>query len=136
MKAFVSAQAGVAVLIDRGAMQSITLDDDTLVQRQESDLPVLFNGVSDLRQVDCRSTNELSMELESAWAKDRALHLVIIVLDQEEERDLRNDAAECLEELITKPGVRDFIANRLYSVPLPAVVEVDDALNITRHERL
>jgi len=64
--------------------------------------------------------------LEIAWRRDRALQMTLILLDQNEEEDLRKEAAECLENLVASEGDRERLADIMYSSPLP------DAADITK----
>lgn len=130
MKALISGQAGIAVLADGGHFLSFTLDEITPSEWQNQDLSWLFGACSDVRSIDCDSREQLLAELELAWQQDRSLHLTLLLLNSQEESDIRRDAAECLDEFLSKSLVEDFVANRLYSKPLPDQADLPGAMAI------
>lgn len=127
MKAFVSGQAATAVMIDEENIHSIGLDALHPIERRASDLPILFHGSSDVRSVVCDSKEELLAELELEWQKDRSLHLSLLLLDAQEDRDVRKEATACIEDFFSADVVREFVANRLYSAPLPDQADIEGA---------
>src|SRR5437879_2911409 len=104
MRAFISGQAAVAVLFEGDRVRSFELDARP-VERERSAVPALFRDSSDVRSVECDSERQLLIELEKAWQNDRSLHLTLLLLDAEEDRDVRKDAAECLEDLLSERAV-------------------------------
>ncbi len=62
--------------------------------------------------------------LEIAWRRDRALQMTLILLDRNEEEDVRKEAAECLEDLLASEEDRERLADVMYSSPLPNTADV------------
>ena len=129
MKAIISGQAAVAVFFDGEKMWSVNLDNlDKKIRCSESDLRFLFAGVTDLVELEDVTEEEALKELEQAWKKDRAMHLILILLDNEEAEETRQLAAECLEEFLPDSEVEEFVFNRMYAAPLPNEADLPGAM--------
>lgn len=113
MKALISGQAGVAVLIEEDHLSSLHVDETEATPLNEEDLPYLLADTTDLSQLEDTTIDAVSVALELAYQKDQSLHLILILLDREADPEVRRLAAECLEESFTNPEVFNFIRNRL-----------------------
>lgn len=78
------------------------------------------------------SFEEVRNELNLAWRKDRALHLILILLDSKSPDEGRDQSAECLEGLVCDDAVYRFIEYRFFVAPLPGTADVEGALAIAR----
>jgi tetratricopeptide (TPR) repeat protein len=67
---------------------------------------------------------EAIKHLEIAWRRDRALQMTLILLDRNEKEDVREKAAECLDDLLTTEEDRERLADVMYSSPLPKTADV------------
>jgi len=128
MKALISGQAGIAVLIDGGEYSSIEVHSLESVPRAAHDVVYLVGDAGDLVELDGISSDEATRELETAWLKDRSLHLALIALDRESANENRRSAVTCLSDLLKDTSATDFVKNRLYAAPLPASADLPGAL--------
>jgi len=134
--ALISGQAEVAVLIEPDSMRRFHVDDpETLVPCARSDVPYLFANVDDVVRLSATTHDAARRELERLWQQDRGMHLLLILLDREEEQDTRREAAECLEDLLgieAVEAVETFLGDRLYARPLPAQGDPAAACRLAR----
>jgi tetratricopeptide (TPR) repeat protein len=130
MKALVSGQAGVAVLLEGSSVSSLHMDSAQLVPRSQADIVHLLGDASDIIELDGSDTKAATTALRLAWEKERALHLVLILLDTEADIEARTLSAECLEEFLTNPLVLEFVEDRLYVAPLPARADLTGAMRL------
>jgi tetratricopeptide (TPR) repeat protein len=137
VKALISGQAAAAVLIDSGRFYSLTLDQpDRVTERTEWEVAHLLADAGDILQIENAPQSRILEELEVAWEKDRGLQLFLILLDPREEIETRVTAAECLDEFLSSSVVQEFLANRLYSAPLPAEADVIGAKGLCLQQHL
>jgi len=130
MRALISGQAGIAVLIDGEACSSIEAHSSEPVLRAARDVAHLLSDAGDLFELEGISKDDAVRALEAAWLKDRSLHLALIALDRESASENRQSAVECLSELLKDSPVRDFVRNRLYAAPLPPSADLRGALHL------
>ncbi|MBI3671134.1 MAG: hypothetical protein HY237_15305, partial [Acidobacteria bacterium] len=135
MKALISGQAGVAVLFDGECVSSLRVGSPVEVPLSESEILCVLGDASDLAQLDEINRDAAATELELAWRKDRSLHLALILLDGEADREARQLSTECLQEFIGDPNVLEFILDRLYSAPLPLRADLLGALLLAERVR-
>jgi tetratricopeptide (TPR) repeat protein len=128
MRALVSGQAGLAVLIEKDDVYSVHIAAPDPVPRSAADIPYLLADVNDVVEIPEATPQKAAVALDLSWRQDRALHLILILLDREADDDTRRIAAECLEEFACDPAVADFVCNRLYSGPLPDSADMVGAL--------
>ncbi len=128
MKALVSGQAGVAVLIEGSGILSLHFDSDARVPRSSNDIPYLLDGAFDVLELEASSVEEVSAALDLAWRKDKSLHMTLILLDGEADSEAREIAAATFEELFADREVVDYVCNRLDSTPLPELADLLGAL--------
>jgi tetratricopeptide (TPR) repeat protein len=120
MEAIFSGQAGTLAFLHGAEAQVIRVTDvDIEFTIPREGAAYLFQGCNDIVVETEISEKDARARFEAAWENDRALRLLLIALDVEEENELRCEAAECLEEILPDAGVRIFIENRLYSQILP-----------------
>jgi hypothetical protein len=120
LDAIYSGQAGIMALLE-GAEARVRraedFDSEYMIGREG--VSYLFQGCTDIVIVKGAREDALRADFLDAWEADRALRLLLISLDAEEDRNLRAEAADCLENLLAKTTTRIFIENELYSRMLP-----------------
>ena len=124
MKALVSGQAGIAVLIEGGRVSFLHLDSPQPIPRSKADIPHLFADATDVVELPQTTVEKAGAALDLSWRQDRALHLILILLDREADDGARRIAVECLEEFLADSEVSAFVCNRLYSAPLPDLADM------------
>jgi hypothetical protein len=128
-----SGQAGVMALLEGAEARIHRVDDfDSELKTARENVSYLFLGCTDVVLVRGAQENTLRPRFEEAWRSDRALRLFIISLDPEEDRGLREEAADCLEDLLRSSSIRVFIENEFYSRGLPEDTDCDLLLNTER----
>ena len=70
------------------------------------------------------SVQQIIHKLEQAWRRDRALQLILILIDPEEDAETRTMAVECVEHHFVFDEIQDFVADRLYCAQLPSSIEL------------
>jgi tetratricopeptide (TPR) repeat protein len=132
MKALLSGQTGVAVCIEDEELHSINVSSpDSWTARNEWELPYIFADAPDIIELDNISRLEVLEELHFEWAKDRSLQLILILLDIGEEAQTRFEAAECLDSLLKRDEVKEYVENHLYSSPLPSRADLSSAIKLS-----
>ena len=131
MKALVSGQAGLAIVKagDRFRVFS-TETSETYVDIPDTDGRLCFGNLNDLTEFDAGSVEDLVEEIRVRQSSDRALQLALILLDREEPQQVRSEAAECLRILFSTTGVITYVANRLYSAPMPDAADLERAIEL------
>jgi len=135
MKALISGQAGIAVLIDGSRVRSVDIDSPDPIERSGEDIPYLFGEASDVTELSSTNLESTLAALELSWRQDRALHLVLILLNRNGDREARQMSAECLEEFLPDRAVHEFVCNRLYSAPLPPSADLVGSLLISERAK-
>ena len=130
MRAFISGQAGIAVLIDGEEYSSIEVHSAESVPRTANDLAYLVGDAVDLVEIEGVSKDDAARKLDVAWRKDRGLQLALIAIDGEAARENRLRSARCLIDLLIDPQIIDFVRNRLYAAPLPSTADFRGALTL------
>ena len=133
MNALVSGQAGIAVLIQGNEVSFIDLEargPDRL--SSPSDVSYLLAGATDVVEINRTERKEVLARLKVAWRFDRALQLTLISLDRSDSRENRTLCIECLGEFFRDSEVCDYVANRLYSAPLPPGSDIQTALSLAQ----
>jgi tetratricopeptide (TPR) repeat protein len=133
VKALISGQAGVAILLEGSAVYSIDIDStDDLVRREHADIRLLVGEAQDAYWLRGKTQDEVVAELGVAWRRDRSLQLFLMALDPEEDDEFRAEAAECLDDLLSGERDREQLASVMYSSPLPNPEAAEEALAFGR----
>jgi tetratricopeptide (TPR) repeat protein len=132
VKAIISGQAGVAILVHDGNVYTIDVDSDQPVECELADMSHLIGEARDAYWLRDTSRERVVIELEDAWRRDRALQLMLILLDREEVDGVRMEAAECLEDLLAGEQVREQLGSVMYSSPLPDTDAVDESITFAK----
>ncbi|MFL6199103.1 MAG: hypothetical protein ACJ76J_08000, partial [Thermoanaerobaculia bacterium] len=109
MNAVVSGHSGVALLIEGDALSSIRFGEDEVRPRRPSDFRLLFNGARDLQFLEDVELEEVRNRLDFESTRIDALHLALILLDDELAHDTRRTAAEELEELLAEEVIAGWL---------------------------
>ena len=129
MDAIISGRAGVAFLIEGEVFSSFDVEDPaTLLPRRAADLRLLFGEAPDIEFFEDVDHDVAAQHLERAFNCASALDLALILFDSELTDDLRDDAAEELERLLSERPVADYLENVLYGRPLPPAADLAGAL--------
>lgn len=109
------------MLLQEGKYYALHLEQaDDPIECADWSIPHLFADCTDVEVIRNTSESSVRQQLELMWAKDRAVHLFLILLDKDEDRENRALAAECLEDFFSEVKVVTHVGYRLYSAVLPA----------------
>jgi tetratricopeptide (TPR) repeat protein len=137
MKAILSGQTAAAICIEDGQFYSISLDSPEIwSERHEWEIPLLFADATDILQLENVPRSEVLEKLKLAWAQDRSLQLILILLDCDEEPQTRLEAAGCLDDFLNQDEVRKYVENHLYAAPLPSTADLNSAIQISADSSL
>ena len=109
---------------------------DKEIEIAREGLSYLFEGCNDLTIYKSAKSEKAKSEFKISWESDRALRLVLILLDPEEPADVRVEAAICAEGLFSTERVILAVANQLYSRPLPVYADLEVATQGTDWPKL
>lgn len=122
MDAYVSGQAGIAAILR---------DDDILVKHADNqeytyrahlgELGHLFQGCSDVKLIQSENEEGIVEVLDFSYRADRAMRLSYILLDPYESMDIRIDAAEVPDKLLSDrliTEIRRRANEHRYQIPL------------------
>jgi tetratricopeptide (TPR) repeat protein len=115
-----SGQAGTLAFIEGSELRVhhvSGIDSEITIARE--DASYLFQGCNDTVLLRGVQQEFALAQLTTAWEADRALRLMLLSVDPEEGLELRIEAADCLESLLSKEESKLFIENQLYSHRLP-----------------
>lgn len=133
MKAFVSGQLGLA--ITHGLRQAAATDFSaavTVISSEGQPNPRFFDGATDIKTMDFTDSGDLEIKAQRAWAEDRALRLTLFLIEGEDPIEDLKDYADCVEELIEKFDVDDFLTRNLLSAPLPENISLASTAEIAK----
>lgn len=130
MRALISGQAGVAVIIEGQSSVSVDVEHHERIPRSQDDWPHLLAEADDLYEIEAVSDEQVIAELDLAWRKDRSLHLVLMLLDRKVDRHVRCQSADYLEQFVADDRVSLHVLNRLHVACLPGMADVDEAIKI------
>ena len=127
MDALVSGQAATAALIEGNDVSVLRFNDGGLERTKFEVLGRIFANCTDVQHLQRVEREQVDAALRNSWSFDRALRLVLIVLDDSEYVETKQEAASYLEELFTHLEVKTFVANQLAWAPLPRVAVIQEA---------
>jgi tetratricopeptide (TPR) repeat protein len=132
MQAFISGQAGTAIIV-RGTDASIINIDSPDVELKCSyhSIPYILEGVSDVEQFSDIKKTDILARLKSSWQNDRALFFFLTFLSNSESATTYELALDSLTDLIKEKSVKEFILNRMYTAPLPDDNRIGELLSST-----
>ncbi|HSS50343.1 MAG TPA: hypothetical protein VLX28_15505 [Thermoanaerobaculia bacterium] len=130
MNAIVSGQNGMAMILD-GEHASMLNEgpDEPLRECHWEDFPRLFGDADDLEFLENVDLPKIVDHLAEAFAREQALQLTLVLLDNFFSHRTRRSAGKELESLIGKPRVERFVENVLSAHVLPAKSDLLGALS-------
>lgn len=131
MDALISGCTGRALLVDKGSLKSFDVDDPSkLAPRTPADFAYLFGEMQDLRVVENTDIESVRRQLKLDSDSALALDLALISLDAELPDDIRLEAMEGLDELLSDARVTERLENILYARPLPEDADLPGAIRL------
>jgi hypothetical protein len=121
-----SGQAGTLALLEGAEVRvcrAYDLESEFVIRREGA--AYLFQGCTDIEVLRGVPPEQARSKFIAAWAADRALRLMLITLDPEQDTDLREEAADSLELLFEKPESRTLIENEFYSRAIPPDADIE-----------
>lgn len=133
MDAVYSGQAGTLAFLEGAEVRVLRanhLDSEFAISREGA--AYLFQGCNDIVVLRGTRPDLARAQFMLAWEADRALRLILICLEPEAEGELRVEAADCLESLLSKKETVASVENELYSRPLPQDADVEFLSNSSK----
>lgn len=131
-RAIISGQAGVAVFVDGPRICNYRrMGEEEYHPCRVEDVPYLIGDASDTIVVTGKSVAQADRILENEWKNDRALHLILILIDGGAHLQAKRVAADSLEDMLTTPTVHQFVRHRLYARGVPAAADLDEAVRMS-----
>ena len=133
MEAVISGQVGVALLVDGQRLSSIHVSaPGVAVPRRASEFHYLFGTADDLIFLeDVGLEDAARRQLTAASDGQDILQLVLMLLDPERPRDIRQAAAaELAEVLASNPSAAEYAERLLLAEPFPPTADVEGAKNL------
>lgn len=130
MNVLISGQAGTAAIIQGNEARVVRIDD----KDNEKITPVnllyrYFMGATDVSEFKIASESLVYEQLELSWKFDRALQLLLILLDKNEDVETSSMAVECLRDFFESNDVLEYVNSSLYASPLPQNADLEKAFN-------
>jgi hypothetical protein len=131
-RAIISGQAGVVVFVDGSKSCNYRrVGEAEYHPCRAEDVPYLVGDASDAIVISGKSAAQADRILENEWKNDRALHLVLILIDGGAHLRAKRIAADSLEDILTTPTVYQFVRHRLYARTVPATADLDEAVRMS-----
>ncbi len=134
-KAIISGQAGIVIFVDgREACTFRRINEENISDCRRQDIPYLLGDCSDSIVVTGKSPIQAYRILENEWKNDRAIQLLLILIDGSSHLRAKRIAVGSLEEMLASATVYQFVAHRLYARPLPKDADLDEALRMSNEQ--
>lgn len=120
MEAFISGKAGLAIIV-RGNEASVINIDNLAVETEYpvSTLRYLLAGADDTKKIQATSKAQLICSLKKEYEKNRALTMVLMLFDDNEDDETLELAIDCLNDYLNDDEVLKYIENTLFSNVMP-----------------
>jgi len=119
MRALISGQAGIAILLDENITSIIRFEDpDHAIPCQATDLLWLLADADDVVEFSEIGRSEVVDRLSTAWKRDRTLQLMLALTDSTLPLAVRQKASDAVDSAFQDQDNRDFVSHRLYAAPL------------------
>src|SRR5271166_1495898 len=119
MDAVVSGQAASAAFVEGNEVSVVRFGDEAPAQSSFEAIGRIFGNCTDVQFLAGTKKEIVQNALRKSWSFDRAMRLALIVLDDAEYAETKQEAALHLEELLEDPEVKGSVANQLTWTPLP-----------------
>jgi hypothetical protein len=130
-RAIVSGQAGIVVMDAPNGCSYRRMGETDFRGCRPQDVSLLLGDATDVLVISGKSPTQISRILENEWANDRALHLLLILVDGESHLRAKRIAVESLDDLLSNPPVMQFVNHRLYARTLPPTADLDEAVRMS-----
>ncbi len=107
------------MLLEDSRVVSYHMDGPQDVDRGQHEIYALFEGAGDVIELQPADRELVLERLELEWRKDRALVLMLLLLNRNSDTTARRLAVEDLEYFLSEEEVVRFVTARLFSAPLP-----------------
>ena len=128
MNAMISGCSGVAILVEGQDLFSIDMLHPAPVPRRAAEVSHLLGERRDLVFLEDVALAEIQRRLVEASDGEDALRMALRLLDSELADDIRADAAEDLEALLSTSGVEEHLERVLFAHPVPIGAGLDGAV--------
>ncbi|MEP7121560.1 MAG: tetratricopeptide repeat protein, partial [Byssovorax sp.] len=132
MNAVISGCAGVAILVEGQDLFSIDVLHPAPVPRRAAEVSHLLGERRDLLFLENVAFEEIQRRLVEASDGEDALRMVLRLLDRELADDIRTDAADDLEALLSTPAVEEHVERVLFACPFPSGADPRGAVAAAR----
>jgi tetratricopeptide (TPR) repeat protein len=135
MDAFVSGACGRAVLME--GTDAFILDIAEPEAEVSTSATIAYGalaGADDVLELKSTTRQQVLQHLEKKWSCDRALRLILILLNEDEYVEVKEEAAPLVNELLCDQEVERFATARLYAHPLPASADIHTVREISPAE--
>jgi hypothetical protein len=123
MDALISGVAARAVFIEMEGVSYVEAErPDVKVFVARDAIPYLLLDAHDVESLRATTEAATFRSLLRKYNEDRGLRLLQMILDPEEDQELRRDATIFLSEIINDTDIKSKIANWAFSVPIPCNV--------------
>lgn len=120
MDALISGVAARAVFIEMDGVSYVEAErPDVKISVSRDAVPYLLLDAHDVEKLDSTTETSAFRLLLRKYNEDRGLRLLQMILDPEEDQELRRDSAIFLSEILANTDVKSNIANWAFSVPMP-----------------
>ncbi|GGF74927.1 hypothetical protein GCM10011332_31210 [Terasakiella brassicae] len=138
MYALISGQAAKAAFAYGDNYKVISADtSDHCYETSLANANYVFSGASDINQIEVSSEEEGLCYLKNAVEADRALILILMLLDPEEDTEIKKETAEILNDFLEDEHTRTFVSNQLFSAPSSDLTDINAAKKLsTEHKKL
>ena len=112
------------------AWQVLSVDDDEPQAIELDAIPLVFADATDVIEISVNDTAALIARLEHEWTRDRALQLLLIVLDSDSDPEIRADAATAADDLLrVDSSTRRLTCERFFRL-IPASCDLQASFQI------
>jgi tetratricopeptide (TPR) repeat protein len=130
MYSIFSGQSATAAFIEGNDVSLLRYGEHVRSKSSIAAVSRIFKDATDIKLKEISEESAILGEFEASWAFDRALRLSLILLDETEYAETKEEAASCLEEFFENGSVTERVANQLAWTPLPVssvvIFEDDD----------
>ncbi len=132
MNAVISGRSGTGLLINEEELTSIFLDEDEeVIYRTGRPNHLLFENNNNLIYLEDVELVEVIDALKFENHKENALLFTLILLDSEQEEEIKSETFEILSQMLEKSSLYSYIESVLLAAPLPNDADIEKALEIS-----
>ncbi len=133
MEAVISGRSGSALLIDGDKLHSIHVNKPgKMIPLHEAGIHFLFGDANDLSFLENVGQSKVVKHLEHARDKEDALLLALMVLDSEEPSDIRQEAAEVLNDMMDSSFISEHLESVFYARTPPKSADMKGAFDVCK----